>query len=117
MNALSNQSTLDTAEPVTAGALMPRDTAETIVRLRNAAFKQYETAHSALAIAAENVKKAHQAAGTEFRETRKSIAFRKHMEKLNARFDDLPAGSFFAVGTNVNTVILRVWKDGRRPSY
>lgn len=55
-------------------------------------------------------------AGTEFRETRKSIAFRELMEKLNAQWDDLPAGSFAEVGTYINTLILRVWKDGRKQS-
>ncbi|MGY8666184.1 DUF4942 domain-containing protein [Bradyrhizobium sp. UFLA05-109] len=52
-------------------------------------------------------------AGTEFRETRKARAFREHMKRLNARWDDLPAGSFAPVGTHVNTITLRVWKDGR----
>ncbi|WP_084302707.1 DUF4942 domain-containing protein [Bradyrhizobium sp. WSM2254] len=52
-------------------------------------------------------------AGTEFRETRKAVAFRALMQKMRARFDDLPAGSFSAAGTNVNTLMLRVWKDGR----
>lgn len=56
-------------------------------------------------------------AGTEFRETRKSQAFRALMEKMNARWDDLPAGSFASVGTNVNTLILRVRKDGRGWSW
>jgi hypothetical protein len=36
------------------------------------------------------------------------------MEKLNARFDDLPPGSFASVGTHINTLMLRVWKDGQR---
>ena len=53
-------------------------------------------------------------AGTEFRETRKSIAFRALMEKMNASWRDLPHGSFSEVGTNVNTVILKVRADGRR---
>lgn len=52
-------------------------------------------------------------AGTEFRETRKSVAFRNLMEKMRAAWDDLPAGSFSEVGTHVNTMLLRVWKDGR----
>jgi hypothetical protein len=52
-------------------------------------------------------------AGTEFRETRKSVAFRAMIEKLNGKFRDLPAGSFSSVGTNVNTLYLRVFKDGR----
>lgn len=55
-------------------------------------------------------------AGTEFRETRKSIAFRKLMEEMNAKFEDLPPGSFAEVGTYVNTLIVRVWKDSRKQS-
>ncbi|WP_192242834.1 DUF4942 domain-containing protein [Mesorhizobium silamurunense] len=55
-------------------------------------------------------------AGTEFRETKKTVAFRALMEKMNAAWHDLPAGSFSDVGTNVNTVILRVRKDGARLS-
>jgi predicted RNA methylase len=51
-------------------------------------------------------------AGTEFRGTRKSIAFREQMEKMGARIHDLPAGSFSSVGTNVNTIIVSVYKDG-----
>lgn len=53
-------------------------------------------------------------AGTEFRETRKSKAFRALIERMNGRFTDLPAGSFAEQGTNVNTVILRVHKNGRK---
>lgn len=56
-------------------------------------------------------------AGTEFRETRKSKAFRALMEKMRARWDDLPPGSFASVGTNVNTIILRVRKDGKGWSW
>lgn len=52
-------------------------------------------------------------AGTEFRETRKSTAFRAHIESMGGKFRDLPAGSFSASGTNVNTVMLRVWNDKR----
>lgn len=52
-------------------------------------------------------------AGTEFRETRKAIAFREMMEKMHAKWSDLPAGSFAEVGTYVNTCIVRVFKDGR----
>lgn len=52
-------------------------------------------------------------AGTEFRETRKSVAFRGLMAKMNAVWEDLPPGSFAEVGTYVNTLIMRVWKDGR----
>ena len=55
-------------------------------------------------------------AGTEFRETAKSRAFRDHMAQLNARWKDLPAGSFASVGTNVNTLLLKVYKDGRSHS-
>lgn len=53
-------------------------------------------------------------AGTEFRETKKSAAFRALMAKMGAAWDDLPAGSFAEVGTYVNTLLIRVWKDGRR---
>lgn len=53
-------------------------------------------------------------AGTEFRETKKSRAFRDLMQKLKARWEDLPAGSFRESGTNVNTLIVRFYKDGRR---
>jgi predicted RNA methylase len=52
-------------------------------------------------------------AGTEFRETRKSTAFRAHIESMGGKFRDLPAGSFSESGTNVNTVMLRVWNDKR----
>lgn len=52
-------------------------------------------------------------AGTEFRETKKAKAFRALMEKMKARWTDLPPGSFSSVGTNINTVILKVWNDGR----
>lgn len=51
-------------------------------------------------------------AGTEFRETKKAVAFRALMEKMRATWTDLPAGSFSEVGTNVNTVIVRVRKPG-----
>ncbi|MGL4959771.1 MAG: hypothetical protein ACRC67_00960 [Inquilinus sp.] len=56
-------------------------------------------------------------AGTEFRETRKSIAFRALMETMNASWSDMPLGYFSSVGTNCSTVIPRVWKDGRRHYY
>lgn len=57
-------------------------------------------------------------AGTEFRTTKKSVAFQALMTRMNGRFFDLPAGSFSDQGTNVNTVILRVYADGRRqPKY
>lgn len=35
------------------------------------------------------------------------------MTKINAVSEDLPSGSFAEVGTYVNTLIMRVWKDGR----
>ncbi len=47
-------------------------------------------------------------AGTEFRNTKKSKAFRDLVEKNNGRFFDLPAGSFASVGTYCNTVILEL---------
>ena len=47
-------------------------------------------------------------AGTEFRETKKAIAFRALVESMGGRFTDMPAGSFAEVGTYVNTVILRL---------
>ncbi|MDQ0422315.1 hypothetical protein J2045_003363 [Peteryoungia aggregata LMG 23059] len=56
-------------------------------------------------------------AGTEFRETKKSIAFRDLMEKLGAEWSDLPAGSFAESGTYCNTGILVVWKSGKPRRY
>lgn len=53
-------------------------------------------------------------AGTEFRETRKAAAFRELMERMNARWCDLPPGSFASVGTYCNTITLRVRKGGER---
>lgn len=53
-------------------------------------------------------------AGVEFRETRKGTAFRALIKRMKGQFEDLPAGSFAEQGTNVNTVILRVYADGRR---
>lgn len=56
-------------------------------------------------------------AGTEFRETKKAIAFREKVEKMSAAskwdrrqgvFRDLPEGSFREAGTNCNTVLLTV---------
>lgn len=52
-------------------------------------------------------------AGTEFRETKKATAFRALMERLSAKWSDLPAGSFSEVGTYVNTITLTVWKSGK----
>jgi len=56
-------------------------------------------------------------AGTEFRETKKSAAFRKFVEERNGTFVDLPPRSFASVGTNCNTVILIINEDGRRSSW
>lgn len=55
-------------------------------------------------------------AGTEFRETRKSVAFRALMYEMRATWRDLPAGSFASVGPYTNTLILRVWNDRRHQS-
>ncbi|MGV8950102.1 MAG: DUF4942 domain-containing protein [Cypionkella sp.] len=49
-------------------------------------------------------------AGTEFRETKKSTAFRALMTTMKAKWKDLPPGSFSEVGTNVNTLYVSVWK-------
>lgn len=60
-------------------------------------------------------------AGTEFRETKKSAAFRKLMAGLGASWDDLPPGSFAEAGTYINTGILSVRKNGNpdkwRPTW
>ena len=56
-------------------------------------------------------------AGTEFRETAKSRHFRDKMAGLHAMWRDLPAGSFASVGTNVNTRLLKVYKNGCKQSY
>lgn len=56
-------------------------------------------------------------AGTEFRETRKSVAFRELVEGMGAEWTDLPAGSFASVGTYCNTRVLSVWKSGRRSRW
>ena len=45
-------------------------------------------------------------AGTEFRETRQARHFRSTMQRLNARWIDLPDGAFIPSGTHVNTVLL-----------
>lgn len=49
-------------------------------------------------------------AGTEFRETKKSKAFRNLMEQMKASWYDLPPGSFSEVGTNCNTLFIVVTK-------
>lgn len=56
-------------------------------------------------------------AGTEFRETKKAIAFRALMTKLNAKWRDLPPASFAEVGTYVNTVMVQVRADGKGSRY
>ena len=56
-------------------------------------------------------------AGTEFRETKKATQFRTLMQQMKAQWQDLPAGSFSSAGTNINTLTLRVWADGRARSY
>jgi len=38
------------------------------------------------------------------------------MERMNAKWKDLPQGSFSEQGTNVNTLMVKVYKDGRRQS-
>lgn len=55
-------------------------------------------------------------AGTEFRDTKKSRAFRQLMNSMGAEWRDMPAGSFASVGTNCNTGKLTVWKDGKDQS-
>ena len=52
-------------------------------------------------------------AGTEFRQTAKSIAFRKLMEDMGADWRDLPPNSFSEMGTNVNTGFITVRNGGR----
>lgn len=56
-------------------------------------------------------------ASTEFRDTKKSVAFRALIKKMKGHFSDLPAGSFSSVGTNCNTLVLRVRKDGNHPRW
>lgn len=53
-------------------------------------------------------------AGTMFRETKKSIAFRKLIADMGGRFTDLPERSFAEAGTNINTCYVRVWNDGTK---
>lgn len=52
-------------------------------------------------------------AGTEFRQTKKAVAFRKLMEDLGASWRDLPPDSFAEVGTHVNTGYIKVAKNGK----
>ncbi|MGJ0629652.1 DUF4942 domain-containing protein [Xenorhabdus bovienii] len=51
--------------------------------------------------------------GTEFRQRRKSGEFRDLMKSLNAQWSDLPEDAFASVGSHSNTILLKVWKDGR----
>lgn len=56
-------------------------------------------------------------AGTEFRTTRKSEAFRNMVKKMHGSWRDLPAGSFSSEGTNVNTMIVRINKNRLNPYF
>lgn len=49
-------------------------------------------------------------AGTEFRETKKAVAFRELVNKCGGRMDDMPAGSFAESGTYVNTIAVKLQK-------
>ncbi len=72
-------------------------------------------AHALRFLKPDGVLHAIMSAGTEFRETKKAVAFRKLViDQLKGRFSDLPPASFAEVGTYVNTIILRVRKDGGR---
>jgi len=53
-------------------------------------------------------------AGTEFRQTKKAIAFRKLMKEKGAEWRELPPGSFSECGTNVNTVMVKFWNHDRK---
>lgn len=53
-------------------------------------------------------------AHTEFADTRKATAFREHIGKMNGSLSDNLRNSFSSVGTNVNTLTLKVWKNGRK---
>lgn len=48
------------------------------------------------------------AAGVEFREDAKTKAFRTMAKKMDARWRDLPSGSFSEHGTNVNTLYVKM---------
>jgi hypothetical protein len=56
-------------------------------------------------------------AGVEFRESAKCVAFRELFEKQGysrywrSNWEELPPGSFSSVGTNINTVIVRLRKE------
>lgn len=55
-------------------------------------------------------------AGTEFRQTKKAIAFREFVKSKRGDFIDLPSGSFSSVGTNINTIICVINMNGA-PAY
>lgn len=44
----------------------------------------------------------------------RSLSRRALVARMNGEFRDLPAGSFASQGTNVNTVILRLNKNGSK---
>lgn len=52
-------------------------------------------------------------AGTEFRETRKSVAFRALVESAGGAWREMPAGSFQEAGTMVNTVVVTMRAPAR----
>ena len=54
-------------------------------------------------------------AGTCFRETTKAKSFRKVVDFMKGRFTDLPERSFASLGTNINTVILELQSNRKRP--
>jgi len=56
-------------------------------------------------------------AGTEFRESKKATALRALVKEKNGRWDDLPPCSFASVGTNVNTIVLQLWNNGRHAHW
>ncbi|WP_211109503.1 DUF3560 domain-containing protein [Azospirillum tabaci] len=51
-------------------------------------------------------------AGVKFHTSARARTFRDRMEALKAEWSDLPAGTF--AGTQVRTVAIRVWMDGKR---
>ena len=72
-------------------------------------------AHALRFLADDGILTAIMSAGTEFRTTAKSKAFRALMARMNACFGDIEPGSFASQGTNVNTILVTVRKDGKRP--
>lgn len=70
--------------------------------------------HALKFLKADGLLVAIMSAHTEFAETRKATAFREHVAKLGGAFSDNPRNSFSSVGTNVNTITLRLRKDGKR---